>query len=272
MVHGAPFEPICATSTSASPPAGNCVTCSAQRQSASGETTSHSRIEAPPVTLTRYASTPSTGGFPSPQSSHPSVHGTSRTMQDRQLAKPPTDASATAALPPALRFNSWTAAVSTSSVSSGCSVAATARHSRRSPAPTANSPHEKRSCEPRPASRRLRQWTRNPIHRRCACIRGRGRSLDITAQTSIQRQLRQRFRDPSRKPVKIVITRLHNPRRLPLHGLRRLKQRRLQRVSCCARCFVVLLRHQTRPCASNTISPADDNLIESVASSPCASP
>ena len=237
-----------------------------------GEKTSHSRIEAPPVTLTRYASTPSTGGFPSPQSSHPSVHGTSRTMQDRQLAKPPTDASATAALPPALRFNSWTAAVSTSSVSSGCSVAATARHSRRSPAPTANSPHEKRSCEPRPASRRLRQWTRNPIHRRCACIRGRGRSLDITAQTSIQRQLRQRFRDPSRKPVKIVITRLHNPRRLPLHGLRRLKQRRLQRVSCCARCFVVLLRHQTRPCASNTISPADDNLIESVASSPCASP
>lgn len=255
MVHGAPFEPICATSTSASPPAGNCVTCSAQRQSASGETTSHSRIEAPPVTLTRYASTPSTGGFHSPQSSHPSVHGTSRTMQDRQLAKPPTDAPATAALPPerrelpcqsthqlprqprahapplAFRFNSWPAAVSTSSISSGCSVAATAHHSRRSPAPTANSPNETRSYEPRPASRRLRRWTRNPIHRRCASIRGRGRSLDITAQTSIQRQLRQRFRDPSRKPVKIVITRLHNPRRLPLHSLRRLKQRRRQRVS-----------------------------------------
>jgi hypothetical protein len=43
--------------------------------------------------------------------------------------------------------------------------------------------------------------------------------------------LRQRLRDPSRKPVKIVITRLHNPRRLPLHSLRRLKQRRRQRVS-----------------------------------------
>jgi hypothetical protein len=72
-------------------------------------------------------------------------------MQDRQLAKPPTDAPATAALPPerrelpcqsthqlprqppahapplAFRLNSWNAAENPSPVSSGCSVAAMAR-------------------------------------------------------------------------------------------------------------------------------------------------